>query len=125
MGLQHISNLPATDWEAGHVDGQDLSRYSIANRKRPLCQRVLNGAFLLTGMQRAIIGTLLASQDTMDRRPNTFELFGADFMICENFYPWLIEINSSPDLGNTTSVTARMCPQCLEDVVKGEWTVGG
>lgn len=71
-------------------------------------------------MQRAIIGTLLASQDNMDRRPNTFELFGADFMICENYYPWLIEINSSPDLGNTTSVTARMCPQCLEDTVKGE-----
>lgn len=56
----------------------------------------------------------------MDRRPNTFELFGADFMISEDFYPWLIEINSSPDLGNTTSVTARMCPQCLEDTVKGE-----
>lgn len=55
----------------------------------------------------------------MDRRPNTFELFGADFMICENYYPWLIEINSSPDLGNTTSVTARMCPQCLEDTIKG------
>lgn len=75
---------------------------------------------IFPGMQRAIIGTLLASQDNMDRRPNTFELFGADFMICENYYPWLIEINSSPDLGNTTSVTARMCPQCLEDTVKGE-----
>lgn len=72
------------------------------------------------GMRKAIVGTMLASQENMDRRPNTFELFGADFMICENFYPWLIEINSSPDLGATTSVTARMCPKCLEDVVKGE-----
>lgn len=71
------------------------------------------------GMRKAIVGTMLASQENMDRRPNTFELFGADFMICENFYPWLIEINSSPDLGATTSVTARMCPKCLEDVVKG------
>lgn len=86
---------------------------------------LLNCSRNLTGMQRAIIGTMLASQDTMDRRPNTFELFGADFMICENYYPWLIEINSSPDLGNTTSVTARMCPQCLEDVVKGEWIGSG
>lgn len=71
------------------------------------------------GMKKAIVGTMLSSQENMDRRPNTFELFGADFMICENFYPWLIEINSSPDLGATTSVTARMCPQCLEDVIKG------
>ncbi|XP_037959006.1 tubulin glycylase 3A [Teleopsis dalmanni] len=70
------------------------------------------------GMRKAIVGTMLASQENMDRRSNTFELFGADFMICENFYPWLIEINSSPDLSATTSVTARMCPQCLEDVIK-------
>jgi len=75
---------------------------------------------IFPGMRKAIVGCMLASQENMDRRPNTFELFGADFMICENFYPWLIEINSSPDLGATTSVTARMCPQCLEDVVKGE-----
>lgn len=74
---------------------------------------------IFPGMRKAIVGCMLASQENMDRRPNTFELFGADFMICENFYPWLIEINSSPDLGATTSVTARMCPQCLEDVVKG------
>ncbi|KAH8298119.1 hypothetical protein KR018_007020 [Drosophila ironensis] len=73
---------------------------------------------IFPGMRKAIVGCMLASQENMDRRPNTFELFGADFMICENFYPWLIEINSSPDLGATTSVTARMCPQCLEDVVK-------
>ncbi|XP_067620997.1 tubulin glycylase 3A [Eurosta solidaginis] len=70
------------------------------------------------GMKKAIVGTMLSSQENMDRRANTFELFGADFMICEDYYPWLIEINSSPDLGATTSVTARMCPQCLEDVIK-------
>lgn len=71
------------------------------------------------GMQRALIGTMLASQELMDRRANTFELFGADFMVTEDFQPWLIEINSSPDLAASTSVTARMCPQCLDDLVKG------
>lgn len=71
------------------------------------------------GMQKAIIAVMLASQDAMDRsKPNTFELFGADFMIGEDFNPWLIEINSSPDLGSSTSVTARLCPQCLEDTIK-------
>lgn len=72
------------------------------------------------GMQRAITGSMLASQDTMDRRANTFELFGADFMISEDFFPWLIEINSSPDLAPSTSVTARLCPQCVEDSIKGK-----
>lgn len=75
------------------------------------------------GMQKAVIGSLLACQDNMDRRPNTFELYGADFMITEDFYPWLIEINSSPDLAPSTSVTARLCPQCVEDTIRGEWTL--
>ncbi|XP_067008078.2 tubulin glycylase 3A-like [Anabrus simplex] len=70
------------------------------------------------GMRESIIGVLLASQDHMDRRKNAFELFGADFMVTEDFTPWLIEINSSPCMAPTTSVTARMCAQCLEDVIK-------
>lgn len=74
---------------------------------------------IYSGMQKALIGTMLASQDSMDRRSNTFELFGADFIISEDYQPWLIEINASPDLRATTSVTARLCPQCLDDVIKG------
>lgn len=71
------------------------------------------------GMRQSIICTLLASQEHMDRRRNCFELFGADFMLGEDFSPWLIEINSCPCMQPTTSVTARMCSQCLEDVIKG------
>lgn len=74
---------------------------------------------IMPGIREGIIGAMLASQDTMDRRPNTFEVYGADFMIAEDFTPWLIEINSSPDLSASTSVTARMCPQMIEDLVKG------
>ena len=32
--------------------------------------------------------------------------------------PWLLEINSSPALGATTSTTARLCANVLEDVIK-------
>lgn len=71
------------------------------------------------GMRQSIICTLLASQEHMDRRRNCFELFGADFMLGDDFSPWLIEINSCPCMQPTTSVTARMCSQCLEDVIKG------
>ncbi|KAF5304471.1 hypothetical protein FQA39_LY09667 [Lamprigera yunnana] len=69
-------------------------------------------------LRENIIGVMLACQDTMDRRPNTFELYGADFILGEDFRPWLLEINSSPDLSPSTNVTRRMCPQCLQDMVK-------
>lgn len=72
------------------------------------------------GMRESITGTLLAAQEHMEHRKNCFELYGADFMLTDDMVPWLIEINSSPCMSPTTSVTARMCSQCLEDVIKGE-----
>uniref|UniRef100_A0A0K2TGN2 Tubulin glycylase 3Alike [Bombyx mori] n=1 Tax=Lepeophtheirus salmonis TaxID=72036 RepID=A0A0K2TGN2_LEPSM len=78
------------------------------------------GSVIYPSMRRALIGSLLATQDTMDMssRNNSFELYGADFMLTEDFNPWLIEINSSPALSSTTAVTARLCSEVLEDVVK-------
>ncbi|CAH1992455.1 unnamed protein product, partial [Acanthoscelides obtectus] len=73
---------------------------------------------ILPGMRESIICAMLASQDTMDRRQNTFEIYGADFMLSEDFRPWLIEINCSPDLSFSTTVTSRLCPQCMEDIIK-------
>ncbi|CAG9767549.1 unnamed protein product [Ceutorhynchus assimilis] len=73
---------------------------------------------IVPGMQQNIVCAMLASQDTMDRRPNTFEIYGADFMLTEDFTPWLLEINCSPDLSFSTSVTSRLCPHCMEDVIK-------
>lgn len=72
-------------------------------------------------MRESIVGSMLACQETMDRRPNTFEIYGCDFIIAEDFRPWMLEINACPDLSSSTSVTARMCPQFLEDVIKGNF----
>ncbi|XP_056633215.1 tubulin glycylase 3A-like [Diorhabda sublineata] len=70
------------------------------------------------GMQESITCAMLASQDTMDRRQNTFEMYGADFMLSEDFTPWLLELNCSPDLSFSTSVTSKLCPQVMEDIIK-------
>lgn len=74
---------------------------------------------ILPGMRQAIVCTMLASQELMDKRQHTFEIYGADFIISEDFKPWLLEINCNPALSSTTRVTTRMCPQCMEDLVKG------
>lgn len=70
-------------------------------------------------MKECITGAILLNQCNLDQRRNSFELYGADFMLTEDFQPWLIEINSKPALGPTTPVTAKMCPKVLEDLVKG------
>ncbi|XP_018313000.1 tubulin glycylase 3A isoform X1 [Mycetomoellerius zeteki] len=70
------------------------------------------------GMKQGLVGSLLASQEAMDRRKNSFELYGADFMVMEDFSVWLIEINSHPDMSYSTSVTTRLCRQVMEDTIK-------
>lgn len=70
------------------------------------------------GMKQGLVGSLLASQEAMDRRKNSFELYGADFMVMDDFSVWLIEINSHPDMSNSSAVTTRLCRQVMEDVIK-------
>ena len=43
-----------------------------------------------------------ASASSCDDRPNTFEFFGADFMLTEDLKVILLEINRSPDPSNNT-----------------------
>lgn len=69
------------------------------------------------GMKQAITATVLMN-GMWDVRKRCFEIYGADFILTEDFSPWLIEINSKPALHASTPVTARMCPQLLKDVIK-------
>ncbi|RZF34277.1 hypothetical protein LSTR_LSTR010251 [Laodelphax striatellus] len=69
-------------------------------------------------MKASIVAALQVSQEGLVDRPNSFELYGADFILTEDFSPWLIEINSSPAMHSSTSVTRSLCTQCFKDVIK-------
>ena len=57
-------------------------------------------------------------QEVIDNRKNSVELYGFDFMIDEEYNPWLIEINSSPAMDYSTPVTECLVKEVMEDAIK-------
>ena len=47
-----------------------------------------------------------------------FELFGYDFIIDNDFKPWLLEINNNPGLGISSSVIKKIIPRMMDDIFR-------
>ncbi|EGR33863.1 tubulin-tyrosine ligase family protein, putative [Ichthyophthirius multifiliis] len=69
-------------------------------------------------MKQIVINSLKSCKDQVGSRKNSMELVGYDFMIDSNQQPWLIEINSSPSMDYSTSITKDLVQRVLTDTVK-------
>eukprot|EP00825_Cyclidium_porcatum_P008697 TRINITY_DN14346_c0_g1_i1.p1 TRINITY_DN14346_c0_g1~~TRINITY_DN14346_c0_g1_i1.p1 ORF type:complete len:216 (+),score=50.20 TRINITY_DN14346_c0_g1_i1:107-754(+) len=53
-----------------------------------------------------------------NKKEQTFELFGLDFMIDDNFQVWLIEINTNPCLEFSAPLLAKIIPQLVDNALR-------
>ena len=71
-------------------------------------------------MHDLIIDTILSSKKQFMSifRENSFELFGFDFLIDEDFRTWLIECNTNPYLGVPNKFIENLMPKMINDMLK-------
>ena len=53
-----------------------------------------------------------------NRNSFTFEIFGYDFMIDEDWNPWMIEVNTNPCFELSSPYLARLIPAMVENTLK-------
>lgn len=73
---------------------------------------------LLPQMKDIVRCSLRCATETVDHRKNSCQLFGYDFVLDRNQRVWLLEINSSPAMDPSTPITAKLCPEALDDLCK-------
>lgn len=71
-------------------------------------------------MNKLSIDVFRACHGKLDpkKRLHCMEVFGLDFMIDDEFRPYLIEVNTNPCLELSCPLLARLIPQMLENGLK-------
>jgi tubulin polyglutamylase TTLL1 len=52
------------------------------------------------------------------KKDNSFEILGLDYMIDENFQVYLIEVNTNPCLELSSTLLCRLIPNMIENVMR-------
>ena len=69
--------------------------------------------FLIEVSFKAVGNKLLKSENVL-----CFEIFGYDFILDNEFKPWILEINNNPGLGISSPVIAKLVPRMLDDAFR-------
>mmetsp|Transcript_8747 Transcript_8747/g.19400 ORF Transcript_8747/g.19400 Transcript_8747/m.19400 type:complete len:679 (+) Transcript_8747:71-2107(+) len=71
-------------------------------------------------MQKIVVNSLLSVAEVLSKSENhscSFQLFGYDFMVDDEYNVWLLEVNDIPMLKASGPVTSRLCDPCLREAL--------
>ena len=119
----HLTN------DAVQKTAEDYGRFENGNKlSYPEFQRYLDqyhrGVDFWTGIwpqiREVVIDTVKATYKRIDpnRRANTFEVLGYDFMVDSAFHVWLLEVNTNPCLALSSAYLARLIPDMLDNAFR-------
>jgi tubulin--tyrosine ligase len=71
-------------------------------------------------IEKSVKDSIVCVKDVLNcnKKSTTFEVFGYDFMIDNEFNVWLIEVNTNPCLELSCSYLAKIIPEMLENAFK-------
>lgn len=75
---------------------------------------------IIPQMKELVIKSIFAVRKKLDpfKRKHTFEMFGYDFILDEDFNVWLIEINTNPCIEESSCILKIYLPRMIEDMLK-------
>ena len=68
-------------------------------------------------IHQTVHATLKGVQDSMEQRPNTFEIYGFDLILDEQLQPWVIEVNLSPACSERADWITKMVDDMSLDLL--------
>lgn len=69
-------------------------------------------------MKDLIIDSLICTDLNPSQREHSYELFGYDFLIDEDFRVWLIEVNTNPYLGVPNEFIKDLLPKMMSELLQ-------
>ena len=102
-----------TDIEGSMWDSEDFARFLRDKEGCDMWEESIKPR-----IKKLIIHSLECVQDMVDGRKGSCELYGYDIMLDELYNPWLIEVNCSPAMDYSTSITELLVKEVMMDTIK-------
>ena len=101
--------------EGNEISYNDFKKYLISQKiSLDNFNNMINQMKLLIEISMKAVGKKLLKINPV----LSFEIFGYDFIIDNEFKPWILEINNNPGLAISSPVIAKIIPRMLDDAFR-------